>query len=222
MPKHEELHPTLHSALHLDGSADAIKQFYADWAEKYEQDTLDWDYAAPANAVMLMSALKDRDDLPFNPEDREIEILDAGCGTGLLARLLQSRGYRNIDGFDISPDMVAIARKLKIYRELEADVDINNPVRDQWRNHYHCTISVGVFTPGHVPPQSLVRLAEMTRPGGVIIVSTRVTYYDSENYRVVADKLEAEGRIRLLSAVKNASYTIDEQAHYWAYEVLDF
>ena len=220
MSKPEDLHPTLHSALHLDGSPRAIKQFYADWADKYEQDTLNWNYAAPANALLLMTALKNTAGLSFDPQNRKIQILDAGCGTGFLATLMHREGYCNIDGFDISPDMVAIAAKLGIYRELEGDVDINQPVRDQWKQRYDCTISVGVFTPGHVPPGSLIHLVEMTRPGGVVIVSTRVAYYESENYQDTADQLEAAGRIRLLNAMQNASYTTDELAHYWVYEVL--
>jgi hypothetical protein len=79
---------------------------------------------------------------------------------------------------------------------------------------------VGVFTLGHVPPGSLIHLVEMTRLGGIVIVSTRVAYYESENYQDTADQLEAAGRIRLLNAMQNASYTTDELAHYWVYEVL--
>ena len=39
---------------------------------------------------------------------KEDKILDAGCGTGNHAKILQDKGY-NIYGFDLSPQMVEIA-----------------------------------------------------------------------------------------------------------------
>lgn len=42
--------------------------------------------------------------------DNDASILDAGCGTGNHAKILQDLGYK-ISGFDISPDMVNIARE---------------------------------------------------------------------------------------------------------------
>lgn len=39
---------------------------------------------------------------------QDARIVDAGCGTGGLLMFLQARGYRNISGFDISPEAVAI------------------------------------------------------------------------------------------------------------------
>lgn len=220
MKDDETLHPTLHGALHLDGSPESIKQFYAHWAEQYERDTLDWRYAAPENALYLLNNLPDHSELSIDPTNCNLEIMEAGCGTGLLARILSDNGYNNISGFDISTEMAAIARSLNIYRELEGNVDINDPVRDSWKHRFDCTISIGVFTPGHVPPQALSQLIALTRPGGLILVSTRVTYYESENYQQVSNQLETAGKLRLVHSLKNAGYTEDEKAHYWVYVVL--
>src|SRR5512132_1958212 len=48
---------------------------------------------------------------PFGPSDR---ILDLGCGTGIVARLLRERlgGAARITGVDISPLMIAKARSI--------------------------------------------------------------------------------------------------------------
>ena len=220
MTDDEALHPTLHAGLNLDGSPASIKQFYSNWADQYERDTTSWNYAAPVNALYLLANLPEHSELSIDPADREIEIMDAGCGTGLLARTLSDHGYRNISGFDLSEEMVEIARNLNIYRQLEGNVDINEPVRDSWRNRFDCTISIGVFTPGHVPPRALSQLVALTRTGGLVIVSTRVSYHESENYRQVSDQLEVNGKLRLIHSLRNASYTEDEKAHYWAYAVL--
>ena len=221
MGKDDELHPTLDTALHLDGSPDAIRRFYADWAKRYDSDTADWEYTAPVNAVDMLVNLPDRAEVRIDPGNRDISIMDAGCGTGQLARLLRDVGYRNIDGFDLSAEMVERARSLGIYRHLAGNVDINAPVRSEWLQRYDCTICIGVFTPGHVPPSSLSQLVALTRPGGIVIVSTRVAYYDAEGFQGVSDALEDNGTLKLLRAKKNASYTNDEKAHYWLYAVLE-
>lgn len=216
----EKLNPILKTALNLDGSPQAIKNFYAGWAETYEKQTTSWDYAAPSTAVQLMKTLSSDDAVAIDPGNKKIEIVDAGCGTGLLAKLLDDQGYCAIDGFDISEEMVELAKPLGIYRNLNSNVDINLPVRNEWTRKYDCTISVGVFTPGHVPPSSLSHLIDLTRAGGIIITSTRIAYYESENYQKTADQFEADGKIKLLTSLKNAPYTTDERAHYWVYAAL--
>lgn len=220
MSKNGNLPPTLHSALNLDGSPESIKQFYSEWADKYEEDTTNWNYAAPSNTLYLLQNLPESDCHTVDPADHNIKIMDAGCGTGLLARVLDEAGYNNIDGFDISPEMVEIARKLDIYNSLEGNIDINGQVKRGWVHQYDCTVSIGVFTPGHVPPQALSQLAVITRPGGIVIVSTRVEYYQTENFQHISDGLESRGVLKLIKTLKNASYTTDEKAHYWVYATL--
>jgi 2-polyprenyl-3-methyl-5-hydroxy-6-metoxy-1,4-benzoquinol methylase len=220
MSKDAKLHPTLHSALRLDGSTAAIKKFYADWAVKYNQDTLDWKYAAPGNALLLLNKLADTNELGIDPIDKSLKIMDAGCGTGLLAKMLEKDGFTNIHGFDISEEMVEIAVRTGIYKELKGNIDINAPVEPAWRGQFDCTISTGVFTPGHVPPEALYQLAALTRPGGIIIVSTRVTYYESENFQATSDRMETEGVLELVHSLKNATYIEDEKAHYFIYVVV--
>jgi SAM-dependent methyltransferase len=44
------------------------------------------------------------------PEDRGAEILDLGCGAGLLLATAARRGYRRLSGVDSSPGRIEIAR----------------------------------------------------------------------------------------------------------------
>jgi SAM-dependent methyltransferase len=44
-------------------------------------------------------------------KDTNIQILDAGCGTGGMLAFLKENQYHNIKGFDLSPDAVAWARR---------------------------------------------------------------------------------------------------------------
>ncbi len=46
--------------------------------------------------------------------DRNIKIIDAGCGTGGLITFMKNQGYKNIDGFDASDIAVQICNKRNI------------------------------------------------------------------------------------------------------------
>jgi SAM-dependent methyltransferase len=48
------------------------------------------------------------------PDDRDVEILDVGCGHGALIHFARELGYKNLYGIDKSPEQVAAARRLGI------------------------------------------------------------------------------------------------------------
>jgi SAM-dependent methyltransferase len=62
-----------------------------------------WDWYAAANGERLLGLLAERGVAPG------AKVLDAGCGTGTLALLLESAGYR-VAGVDLSPGMIEGAR----------------------------------------------------------------------------------------------------------------
>ncbi len=53
-----------------------------------------------------------RELLPLFPVDKELEILDVGCGNGSLLQVLQNHGYKNLSGIDLSEEQVIMARKM--------------------------------------------------------------------------------------------------------------
>ncbi len=216
----DKRHPRVKEAFQLDGDEQAIKEFYADWAENYDKDTSGIHYSACQSTYDLFTRLPDSEYLTVDVNDKSIRIMDIGCGTGLMGKKLADHGYSNVDGCDISLEMVQQADKLDIYNELTADIDINQPINPDWRDRYDVSMSVGVFTPGHVDPEALNQLIDMTRSGGLILVSTRLAYYDSTNYQQVSDQLEKDNKIKLLNVDKDRPYTDDSPAHYWAYVVL--
>lgn len=48
------------------------------------------------------------------PTDRNIRVVDLGCGYGAFLYFMQKRGYRHTKGIDASPEMVGAAEKLGI------------------------------------------------------------------------------------------------------------
>lgn len=53
------------------------------------------------------------------PPDRNVAILDLGCGSGALLYFAASDGYTNLCGVDLSEEQVAVARRLSIEARLE-------------------------------------------------------------------------------------------------------
>jgi SAM-dependent methyltransferase len=51
--------------------------------------------------------------------EKMINIADAGCGTGGMLKFLSGKGYKNINGFDISEDAVGICKEagLQVFHE---------------------------------------------------------------------------------------------------------
>lgn len=46
------------------------------------------------------------------PDNKNAVILDIGCGGGKLIYFFKSRGYKNLQGVDISPEQVSLARQV--------------------------------------------------------------------------------------------------------------
>jgi SAM-dependent methyltransferase len=123
-------------------------------------------------------------------------ILDAGAGTGILGEKLALMGYKDLVGIDLSQDMLEVARKKGIHKSLRRMV-LGKPL-DFSDNSFATTVSMGVFTQGHAPPESFDELIRITQPGGYIIFSVRDDVYLNRGFKEKQDSLEKEGRWELV------------------------
>ena len=91
---------------------ECIVQLYARFAEFYERNMrTDLEYCGPE---LLESAL----DRTFGSTGATLDVLELGCGTGLVGKPLRSRARRLV-GIDLSPDMVERAKATPWYDLLE-------------------------------------------------------------------------------------------------------
>lgn len=205
---------TIDAALHLDGDPQKVRDFYDEWAKNYDVDTTNTGYVGPRIAAKLFHQ--------FDRAERQgvcffSNVLDAGCGTGLVGDELSTLGYEQIDGFDLSDAMALKASETGSYREVKGGIDMMQAVQYYRPLSYAGVLSVGVFTLGHVPPEALNVLVELLRPGGLLVVSTRSHYYDQSNFQQVVDKLIADRQLHLLKLVRDAPYNNDGDGHYWVF-----
>ena len=197
------------AAMRLDGDPENLRDYYDEWARNYDFDTGSVDYNAPAICVRLLRGYL---------AERDAQLLDAGCGTGLVGIELGKVGYRRIDGFDLSEVMTGQARERGVYRELKGGIDMMQAARHYPDARYDAVLSAGVFTLGHVPPEALAVLLQLIRPGGLLLLSTRTHYYDQTGFQALVDNLIESGEIELLKLVRDALYNKDGGAHYWVFK----
>lgn len=209
---------SMNHAMSLDGDPQTLAKFYDEWARSYDNDIAE-DYLSPQMIVQTLTRAIDSDESLTWAKAHDVKILDAGCGTGLTGLALAEFGYTKIDGVDLSAEMIGQAQNTGAYRKLESGFDLTRPAPSAFARAYDVVTIAGVFTVGHVPPSALRNVAEMVRPGGLVIASTRVAYYQSTNYQEVSDAMEVAGQLQLVHKIENGPYTMDSTAHYWAYRV---
>ena len=164
-------------------SKEELATAYGEWAEQYDKDLIDeMGYVAPAIASQLLQGYV---------KDRYAKILDAGCGTGLVGADLYQNGYRNLEGFDYSAQMLERAKDKGVYTRLHQG-DLTGRL-DLTENSYEAIISVGTFTCGHIGPEAFDELIRITKPGGHLCFTVRDQAWEEDNYRVAMDKIEKSG-----------------------------
>jgi predicted TPR repeat methyltransferase len=162
-------------------------ELYDSWSEDYEQSISSWGYTTPAVAAGLFGRY-------VKPEDGT--ILDAGAGTGITGEILWLLGHRDLLGIDVAQDMLELARRKGVYKELrymELGGELDLP-----SGAFAAVVSTGVFAAGHAPPESFDELIRATRSGGHVVFSVRTDVYEDGGFKEKQEALEREGKWQLL------------------------
>ncbi len=163
--------PDLNAAYALQTPQDSVS-LYRDWAETYDQSFAEQsDYAYPETIARVFSEHARIADDP---------VLDVGAGTGLVGSALARRGNRTIDGADISPEMLAVARTKKAYRALFT-CDLTQRISPGDAT-YGGIVSAGTFTHGHVGPDAFDELVRVARPGALFVLGINAEFFDARGF----------------------------------------
>ncbi|KAH8168916.1 methyltransferase domain-containing protein [Sarocladium implicatum] len=185
----------LQRAYALDGTSEA-KTLYDEWAGGYDTDLTQAGYASPRRSVEAI--VKNLSPDSFSSE--KLEILDAGCGTGLVGDCLARSPLANkfaLDGIDLSSGMLATAREKGIYRYLST-ADLNEKIGKP-DGSYNVIVCVGTLTKGHVGPKVFAEFARLTAKQGLIVATVHGEIWESGGYRAEVEKLRDTGEVKVVS-----------------------
>lgn len=180
------------SSAYAATSAAEVAATYDAWAATYDAEMATLGYRHPTICLALLA----RHLAAGGP------VLDAGAGTGLIGEWLRILGYAPVEGVDLSPGMLAVARRKGAYDRLaEGDLTDRLPFED---GRFAGCVCSGVFTTGHVGAEGLDELLRVLAPGGVLVLTVKDKTWDS-GFSARVDELAREGRVARLD--DTASYS---------------
>jgi len=190
----------------LDPASDVgeqLKTVYSNWADSYDDDNDNKlkTVSQPNTVAMMMRHCLNRD----------IHILDVGCGTGLVGEHLAANGFSYFDGTDPSSEMMeyAVKRGYRTLVKLVAGEPLPFP-----ENCYDATLCVGVFTHGHLGPEGFDELIRVTKPGGLICFTVNEGVWESQRFASSFDRISQSGTWEVLE-MSLQDYMINEGVSAW-------
>ena len=175
--------------VYSETSSSKLNKHYKNWANLYDTDMSSWGYAYPLQLnKILTNKLKLK---------KTIKILDAGCGTGYVAEVLNKLNYKNIIGIDFSEEMLVIARSKKIYKKLICQ-SLNEKIELRSKQ-FELIICTGVLTSGHVGPSAINELVRLLKPQGFFVCSIAESVYKKNGFEKAIKNLKDLVSIKSIS-----------------------
>ena len=170
-----------------DGGTNDSRELYASWASTYDNEVQKNGYVTPERVA---KALKD-----IVTNQSEV-ILDYGCGTGLSGYALQAVGFTNIDGLDVSQEMITLAEKKSIYKKLTVfDPSTKIPVH---ADQYKIITAIGVIGTGAAPLEVFDNLFSLLPPSGLFAFSFNDHTLSDPNYEEKVNQCLSSGQAIIL------------------------
>jgi SAM-dependent methyltransferase len=133
----------------------SAREGYGEWVPSYEttvEDEMD---------LVLLDSLES---VPWRAVAR---AADLGCGTGRTGAWLRARGVPRLDGVDLTPEMLAVARARKIYDDLVlADVAATGLAGGGYDLVTTCLVEEHLRDLGPLYHEA----ARLLRPGGIYVL----------------------------------------------------
>lgn len=177
----------LDKAYQLD-DLESTRAFYSDWAETYDAEIRANGYATPDRcATALAGAVT----------DLTAPVLDIGCGTGLSGIALRAAAFTSVDGTDLSQEMIDIATHREgpdgdIYRELFLGL-ARDPLPIGPGQYSHAA-AIGVFSPGHAPPETVDTVLGFLPAGGCFVFSMNDHALEDSAYASKIEQVISDGQ----------------------------
>ncbi len=157
-------------------------EYYRDFADIYDSEFADrMGYIYPVKLAEVFMQYRRSTDNP---------VADIGCGTGLVASAINASmqisatdsplSTLNIDGIDLSQEMLDSARGKNLYRNLyQADL---TQYLDHLPTDYGAVVSAGTFTFGHLGPEILPSLLKLGRTDTLYCIGVNSIHFKQQGF----------------------------------------
>ena len=139
-------------------------------------------------------------------DNKEVEILDMGCGTGLVGHLIREAGFTNIWGLDASSRFIKMIQNNGIYKGGET-LFLGQGVEQfpaKYKNRFDLVTGTGCFLPKHAPALALYEAHSALKIGGIFCFTLRSNLWQDDHelgYKDAINKLVADGKMEFLDNV---------------------
>ena len=185
-------------------SKEKVLDYYDNWTKKeqYNKDMVIWNYEAPQNTASLLNK---------HAIDKKINILDAGCGTGLVGKELKKYGYSNLTGVDFSQSMLDLI-PTGIYHTIDL-IDLNEPLKYE-DNTFDAIMCVGTFTYGHVKAHVLNEFIRIIKNQGLICFTINEGIYKEYEFDKKIEELTTNSIWEIIEFSKS-TYIVNKNIEAW-------
>lgn len=185
-------------------SKEKVLDYYDNWTKKeqFNKDMVIWNYEAPQNTASLLNK---------HAIDKKINILDAGCGTGLVGKELKKYGYSNLTGVDFSQSMLDLITP-GIYHTIDL-IDLNEPLK-YGDNTFDAIMCVGTFTYGHVKAHALNEFIRIVNYRGLICFTINEGIYKEYEFDKKIDELITNNQWEIIEFSKS-TYIVNKNIEAW-------
>lgn len=138
----------------------------------------------------------------------EINIIDFGCGTGLVGKELAEHGFTKITGVDISPGMLEVASNKGCYTSLE-EMTLGDPNNfpDHLKNKFDLVVCSGLINNNHLDYKLFEEMIFALKKGGYMIFAARFSYMGNFWYNDELATMCQEKRLKLVKSTEFFKYS---------------
>ena len=185
-------------------TTEEVMKYYDEWGlnNKYDKDMIDWAYSGPKETVNTFKKYA---------KSKNIKILDAGCGTGLVGIELKKNGYLSIDGADLSKKLLELVPPN--YYETLIQIDLNKSINIK-DNTYDAIMCVGTFTYGHVKPNALDEFIRICKNKSLICFTINEGIYEEYGFDKKIEKLKNNNSWKMKEFFKS-NYIASKEVSAW-------
>ncbi|KAF1829123.1 S-adenosyl-L-methionine-dependent methyltransferase [Decorospora gaudefroyi] len=187
---------TLLDRVFAASTTEESRKLYDEWARTYDSDMSMHEFIAPRLVAQAVARGLKLNHISTETPLQGLQIVDAGCGTGLVGVELSKLGATDILGLDISEGMLAVAKNTAVYDDLKI-MDLTKRLEFE-NGKFDALTCCGTFTHGHLGPEPLGEFVRVVKDGGIVVATVLDSFWGEKGFEKEVERLEKEGKVEIV------------------------